>query len=289
MRIITLGRVAGIGEGDDHFYEGSGYLLRFSIDSADEFFAMQLPFIVATLGIDVRQIMRLELLGDGYSGLRQAMLCISFEDPTSEGERPENALAKLSASPSTPPSNSFTDDILRERLIRFFLLAPNVVRARFLKDSDRTMQDKGVKEKLWRETHVAGCLYRVSYDAGSPPSIAEWRNTLLYCSEALRRDFSAERLERITFTAIPNSEEDYKVEAELLLPKRPRIYKVRSELRFRSRSTKTVSSVLSFTPQTGRPEQKLKQPERHALDKFDGLDTRERLRLWNKHLSKFYQ
>src|SRR5438876_12130909 len=110
MRIITLGRVAGIGEGDDHFYEGSGYLLRFSIDSADEFFAMQLPFIVATLGIDVRQIMRLELLGDGYSGLRQAMLCISFEDPTSEGERPENALAKLSASPSTPPSNSFTDD-----------------------------------------------------------------------------------------------------------------------------------------------------------------------------------
>src|SRR5207244_9951661 len=115
-------------------------------------------------------------------GLRQAMLCISFEDPTSEGERPENALAKLSASPSTPPSNSFTDDILRERLIRFFLLAPNVVRARFLKDSDRTMQDKGVKEKLWPVAHVAGCLYRVSYDAGSSSNIAELRNTMFLCS-----------------------------------------------------------------------------------------------------------
>src|SRR5207237_9240867 len=99
----------------------------------------------------------------------------------------------------------------------------------------------------------------------------------------------AKRLRTITSTAIPNCEQAYNVEAELLLQKRLRIYKVQSELRFRSRSTKTVSCVLSFTPQTGRPEQKLKQPERHALDKFDGLDTRERLRLWNKHLSKFYQ
>src|SRR6266487_4039970 len=95
MRIITLGLVAGIGEGDDHFYQGSGYLLRFSIESADQFFAMQLPFIVEILGIDPRQIIRLELLGDGYSGLRQVTVCISFEDRETEAERPEVAIAKL--------------------------------------------------------------------------------------------------------------------------------------------------------------------------------------------------
>lgn len=64
MRIITLERLAGIGEGDCYIYEGNGYLLRFRIESADQFFGMQLPFIVKTLRIDARQIMRLELLGE---------------------------------------------------------------------------------------------------------------------------------------------------------------------------------------------------------------------------------
>lgn len=292
MRIITLGRIAGIGEGDDYVYEGSGYLLRFSIESADEFFRTQLPFIVDTLGIDVRQIMQLELLGDGHSGLRQAMLCISFEDAASEAERPESAIGKLCAAPSTPQKDSFRldDDVLRQRLIQFFLLAPSVVKARFLKDSARTMQHTDIKPKKLRyESHVAGFVYRVSFDAGSPPSIAEWRNTLLYCSEKLRRCFSLERLERITFTAIPNSEQDYKVDAELLLSSRPRVYQARSKLCFRSRPARTVSSSLVFEPQIGRPEHKLEEPERSVLERFDELDTWARQQLWNRHLSKFFK
>src|ERR1017187_850432 len=186
MRIITLERLAGIGEGRCSIYRGSGYLLRFNIESADQFFGMQLPFIVETLRIDSRQIMRLELLGDGYSGLRHATVCISFEDAASEAERPESLIESLSAVPSTPPTDDspFFHEVLRQRLIQFFLLATNAVKARFLKESAGAIQHKESKsKKVPYVQHVAGLLYRISFDSGSPPNLAEWRNTLLFCSE----------------------------------------------------------------------------------------------------------
>jgi hypothetical protein len=103
MRIVTLGQVAGIGGGDDHIYEGNAYLLRFSIDSPERFFAVQLPFIVNTLGIDPRQIMRLEIV---CSGWQQAMICISFEDAVCDAERLESAINKVCAAPSACKSAS---------------------------------------------------------------------------------------------------------------------------------------------------------------------------------------
>ena len=255
---------------------------------------MQLPFIVDTLKIDVRQIMRLELFGNRYSGLRQAMVCVSFLDPETEAECPEDAIAKLWNAPTTFPSDhsSFLYEGLRNRLIQFFLLAPKPVRARFLKESAQAMRhNDNTSEKLRHEANVGGCLYRASFDAG-PPSIGEWRNTLLHCSERLRRHFSPERLERLTFTSIPSTDDEYKVEAEFLFPKIPRVYRERSELCFRSRPRpiRKVSGVISFQAEPiVRPEQKLSPPEKLALDKFDELDSRERLQLWNKHLSKFYK
>lgn len=292
MRIITLGRIGGIGEGDNAPYEGNGYLLRFSIQSEDEFFARQLPFIVDTLRIDIRQIMRLELLGDGYSGLRHVMICISFEDTEDEsnGGRPEDSIEELWAAPKILASESgFNDDILRDRLIQFLFVAPAVVKARFLRDFARIKESKDVElQKLQHESYGAGFLYRVSFDAGSPPSIAEWRNTLIYCSEALRRNFQVERLERVAFTAIPNSEQDYRVEAELL-HKSPRAYGDRSEPRFRPRIKMAPSPPQVVNFQIGRPEHKLTDAERRALAGFDELNTQERLRLWSLYLSKFFR
>src|SRR5689334_10270625 len=140
MRIITLGSLAGIGEDDNHFYDGTGYLLRFSIESPEHFFAAQLPFIVdtltlglkSTIGFDIRKIMKLELLADGNSGLRHVVICISFEGSPSDANHMEDAIGRLCAAPSTPPSYSAAlhDDILRNRLIDFFILAPNAVKSR---------------------------------------------------------------------------------------------------------------------------------------------------------------
>jgi hypothetical protein len=289
MRIVTLERVAGIPDGDGYIYEGSGYLLRFGIESAEQLFVEQLPHIVDTLDIDPRQIMSLELLGDGYSGLRQVILCISFEETP-----PEDWCARIFAAPSALPSNSFPlddHDVLRKLLIQFLLSAPNVVKARFLKDSTRLMQHEGIRnrsKKYQHKEHVAGFLYRVCFDAGSPPSIAEWRNALLYCSERLRHNFSLERLERVTFTAIPNFEQDYKVEADILFAIKPLAHNARSKLRFRARRNPAARSVQESVSVIGWSEQELKQPEKRALAMFDELDTRERLRLWNRCLSKFF-
>jgi hypothetical protein len=150
MRIITLGRVAGIGADDDNLYKGTGYLLRFSIESVEQFFGMQLPFILDTLNIGIRNVMRLELLGDGSSGLRHVVLCISFEDSSSEAERREDAIEKLCAAPSTLPCYSFGlhGDVLRERVIKFFLSAPKVVKSQFLKDSARAMEHSDVESAV---------------------------------------------------------------------------------------------------------------------------------------------
>lgn len=294
MRIITLGQVAGIGGGDDHIYEGNAYLLRFSIDSPERFFAVQLPFIVNTLGIDPRQIMRLEIV---CSGWQQAMICIciSFEDAACDAERLESAIDKVCAAPSAA-NNSYTvcDDVLRERLIDFLLLAPAPVKTRFLKDFAGAIRHKNAKPKKPQyETHVsAGLLCRVLFDAETPPSIAEWRNALVCCSERLRRDFVPECLDRITFTAIPNSEAAYRVEAELLLRRCPRIYRERSKLRFDSRpsrTSRTTDGVLSFEPVSVRPELRLKEPEKDALHQFDELDTKGRLIVWNGPLSRFFR
>lgn len=114
----------------------------------------------------------------------------------------------------------------------------------------------------------------------------------------------------MTFTAIPNSEQDYKVEAELLLPTRAKVYGSRSDLRFAPGTSMMVEvatlqiaqpeqksrqvdahAVEKFVAnlQIGRPEQKLKQVEKQALDEFDGLETDDRLFLWDKHLSKFFR
>jgi hypothetical protein len=288
MQIITLGRVGGIGEGDDHIYQGNASLLRFAIGSPDDFFEKQLPWIVSALEIDIRQIMHLELSGDGQSGLDQASILISTEDPAPAASKADLVYEKLRDAPSRLPSDSSDCyDILRNRLIEFISYAPSEAKRRFIKDCARKWQanqNKAVQSR--RAPSSAGYVFRVRYGAGSPPSIAEWRNVLLHCSERLRSNFLPERLTRLTFTAIPNSEQSYQAEAELLLPASTRTYRTRSELRFRRPKREAGPSTFVF--ETVPPEQKLSQAERNALDTFDRLGTRQRLDLWNKQLSKFF-
>jgi hypothetical protein len=263
MRVITLGRVAEVGEGDIHFYDGTGYLLRFSIESPEHFFDIQLPCIVETLkstlketlGFNVRNIMHLELLGDGSSGLSHALLCISFEGSLSDAERMEDAIEKLRVAPTTVRHDylDLRDDAMRNRLVDFLIFGPSSAKSRFLKNFARAVEHSRTKRTaLKHEPDMAGMLYRISYHAGSPPNITEWRNVLLHCSERLRSAFRPEKIDRLSFTAIPNSEQDYRVEVELLLPTIPQMHTVRSELRFR-RPTEPLSSPLRWEPSVVLP------------------------------------
>jgi hypothetical protein len=228
-------------------------------------------------------------LGDGYSGLHHVRVCISFEDMDS-GATPENAIKELENTPSRlvrEPITVCSGDLLRKHLIEFLSVAPGAVKSRFLKQSEKAMQHKKAQpENLPYIASVAGVPYKVCFWAGSPPSIDEWWNTVLHCSERLRNNFVTERIERVTFVAIPNTEQDYGVDAEFILPQAPKVYRERSKLRFQSPLAKTTKGALSF--EVGGPERKLSEAERATLHKFDELDTRERLLLWNKHLSKFF-
>jgi hypothetical protein len=300
MRIVTLESVAGIGSRDGFLYEGSGYLLRFGIESADQFFAVQVPYIVDTLAIYVRQIMRVELLSNGHSGLRQAAVLISFQDSEANGERPEQRFEKLWDAPPASWSAACTDrlEIMRQRLIDFLQSAPPSVKARFLKDSKAALQiatTRKAPEKY--SSYAAGLVCRVSYEA-SPPSIAEWRNILLHCSETLRRTFQPQHIHSLDLRAIPYTEDSYKADVDFLLPSLPVLYQVRSKLRYSSQrksiaratappSSRSSYEGLSFT--TGRPEDTLSPTEKGTLAKFDVLDTPARLHLWKKHLAKYFR
>src|SRR5205814_2591064 len=114
--------------------------LRFGIESADEFFAVQLPFIVDTFGIDIRQIMHLELLGDGRSGSSHVAMCISFED-NCPASMIEACVHKIYNTPALPPQAEHSvNETIRERLIDFLLLGPPAERSRFLRTFKRLMQ-----------------------------------------------------------------------------------------------------------------------------------------------------
>lgn len=75
MQIITLWSVAR--EGGEGLCQGTGYVFRFGLNSTEIFFKRGLPSITHQLDIDIRQIMRLELLSDGYRpGLNFVHMCI---------------------------------------------------------------------------------------------------------------------------------------------------------------------------------------------------------------------
>jgi len=59
-------------------YEGEAHLFRFTVRSPENFFRLQLPYVVETLKIDPRQIYKLSLYGRPGVGLNEVRLCVSF-------------------------------------------------------------------------------------------------------------------------------------------------------------------------------------------------------------------
>jgi len=290
LRIVTLDSVAGVGIRDGYIYEGGCYLVRFGIESPDHFFLTQLPWMVATLRIDVRQILRLELLSDGQSGLRQAIVCVSLEDSEAGARRLGQKLENLFSAPPASWRAESTDrrEIVRKHLIDFLLSAPSSRKAQFLKSSRLALRGNAVWESHDKYTdNAAGLVCRISYEAG-PPNIAEWRNILLHCSETLRHAFQPQDIHCLDLRAIPNSEKNYLADVELLFPSLPVLHRVRSQLRYAFERKRTKPSK-GIEIEIGLPEDRLNPTEQIVLSKFDALDTLSRLYVWNKHLARFFR
>lgn len=181
-------------------------------------------------------------------------------------------------------------DEIDRRFIEFLRSAPRDEKSRLLK-SLHEWRDFSPKKSPRSTTGTglsySGAVYRVCYESG-PPSISAWRDLLFECSERLRDGFEQERLDRVMFTANPDSEGEYRVEAELLYQRVPSVSKSRTRLRFRrpvAKSAKTTSALDDFLQDADR----LDDSERRVLSEFGELDTERRLKFWQSHLSKFYR
>jgi hypothetical protein len=84
LRVVTIEGFGSLApestESPGYIYEGGAWLLRFTTQSADHFFQLELANLCEVLGIDVRQIYKMVLYGRGY-GLSEVRLSISFTKP----------------------------------------------------------------------------------------------------------------------------------------------------------------------------------------------------------------
>lgn len=125
---------------------------------------------------------------------------------------------------------------------------------------------------------------------GSLVCFAEWSNLNFYLHQLLGPDYDAKDLVRLSFRAIPDTEDEYSVEAEIALPpgvsllRAKLVHKKRTGRKSATRERSTINAPLSFefTPRTPQrtPE------EQELVARFAALSTVKRLRFWQDNLVK---
>src|SRR5882762_5720760 len=123
---------------------------------------------------------------------------------------------------------------------------------------------------------------------GSLVCFAEWSNLNFYLHQLLGPDYDAKALVRLSFRAIPETEDEYSVEAEIALPqgvsllriKRVHEKRARQSSAPRKRSTTNVPPSFDVTPIGSHrtPE------EQEIFERFAALSTAQRLRFWQDNL-----
>jgi hypothetical protein len=138
MRVITVEGFGGERGDEGYIYEGEAYLFRFTVASPENFFRLQLPYVVEILKIDPRQIYKLDLYGSPGVGLYDVRLYVSLKrKPT---------LSQVKALRKSPPSDiaerySGSDHLLLEFEETLKELSP-AVKGRLLKSLRREVADR---------------------------------------------------------------------------------------------------------------------------------------------------
>jgi hypothetical protein len=139
----------------------------------------------------------------------------------------------------------------------------------------------------WK-TQESRSILRLAW-TGSLICFAEWSNLNFYLHQLLGPDYDAKDLVRLSFRAIPETEDEYSVEAEIAL--RPGVSPLRAKLvhakRVRrssaSRKPATRDTPLSFQPTLIAPHRTLEEQE--ILKRIAALSTAKRLRFWQDNLA----
>src|SRR5689334_73988 len=119
---------------------------------------------------------------------------------------------------------------------------------------------------------------------GSLVCFAEWSNLNSYLHQLFGPDYDAKDLVRLSFRALPETEDEYSVEAEIALPPSvtiPRVKLVHQKRVGRSSATRkraVANAPLSYTPTPIPPHRTPEEQE--ILERFAALSTAKRLRFW---------
>jgi hypothetical protein len=132
MRVVTLegfARYEPDFEGHrGYVYSGDAWLFRFVVQSVENFFNVQLPYLIDVFGIDPRQIYHLALYGQPGCGLGDIRLFISFEEPPDEKTLERLQITRPHA------ETEHSGDILDDLLIKVLPIASAMVKRRLSDD-----------------------------------------------------------------------------------------------------------------------------------------------------------
>jgi hypothetical protein len=114
-----------------------------------------------------------------------------------------------------------------------------------------------------------------------PLCYAEWSNLNFHANELLENGYSPENLVKLTFRAIPATEDEYAIEAEITSPRartarRDRVQSSQKNQRRRELNSKKMKN-LGFS---GLSTEGISSEDLEVLSLFDSLSVADRLKFW---------
>lgn len=301
MRVVTL---EGFARHDPDFeghrgyvYYGDAWLFRFVIESAEDFFRIQLPYVVDVFNIDPRQIYRLALYGQPGCGLSDVRLFISFEEPPDEG-----TLERLQITPPQTKTDR-SGDILDDLLIEVLLVASDAAKRRLgdaLTAGEPPLKTRSLGKGTrtgdfisWRRGGSRyGSLVRLHWTDELSPRAADWNNTNFILSESLRASYDPKNIARLEFRALPETEHAYDIEAEILVAPSVRLNTIRTTPKKKPRppgiAKRTKGGGLVFQCVLD-PANRLSESDRLLRNTFNGLSLEKRIGVWHRHIAEFFR
>lgn len=126
---------------------------------------------------------------------------------------------------------------------------------------------------------------------GGTPGLDQWSDANFLLAEVLRDKFDINNVVRLGFRAIPDTEEEYEIEAEVVLKRPVRLHHVRSPRESHGsrkqaqdpRTTGDIQPVLFTTDPFGVAG--LSDEDESLRTRFNKLPLQSRLRLWQRYIA----
>ena len=126
---------------------------------------------------------------------------------------------------------------------------------------------------------------------GQIPGLDQWSDANFLLAEVLRDKFDINNVVRLGFRAIPDSEDEYEIEAEVVLKGPVRLHHVRSPHKTRGsrrqaqdpRTKRDIQPVLFTTDPFGVAG--LSDEDKSLRTRFNKLPLQSRLRVWQRHIA----